>query len=74
MSNYLSCNCFDTLVGQDTELMAQEAFTKMDQDLDLFTRKETPTSWTMKELAVNYGDTHMAVAQNHRWCAIVARI
>ena len=38
--DYLSRNCFDSLVGADTEMMAQEAFAKMDQHLDLFTRRE----------------------------------
>ena len=49
LCDYLSQNCFDSLVGADTEMMAQEAFAKMDQHLDLFTRKEKLMSWSMKD-------------------------
>ena len=52
----LSRNCFDSLVGADTEMMAQEAFAKMDQHLDLFTRKEKLMSWSMKDLTADYSD------------------
>ena len=37
-------------------MMAQEAFAKMDQHLDLFTRKEKLMSWSMKDLTANYSD------------------
>ena len=36
--------------------MAQEAFAKMDQHLDLGTRKEKLTSWSMKDLTLDYSD------------------
>ena len=54
LCDYLSRNCFDSLVGADTEMMAQEAFAKMDQHLDLFTRKEKLMSWSMKDLTADY--------------------
>ena len=41
LCDYLSRNCFDSLVAQDTEMMARDAFAKLDQRLHLFTRKET---------------------------------
>ena len=56
LCDYLSQNCFDSLVGADTETMAQEAFAKMDQHLDLFTRKEKLMSWSMKDLTADYSD------------------
>ena len=56
LCDYLSRNCFDSLVGADTEMMAQEAFAKMDQHLDLFTRKEKLMSWSMKDLTADYSD------------------
>ena len=56
LCDYLSQNCFDTLVGADTEKLAQEAFAKMDQHLDLFTRKEKLMSWSMKDLTADYSD------------------
>ena len=37
-------------------MMAQEAFAKMDQHLDLFTRKEKLMSWSMKDLTADYSD------------------
>ena len=54
--NYLSRNCFDALVGADTEMMAQEAFAKMHQHLDLLTRKQQLMYWSMKDLATDYSD------------------
>ena len=54
--DYLSPNCFDSLVGADTDTMAQEAFAKMDQHLDLFMRKEKLVSWSMKDLTSDYSD------------------
>ena len=36
--------------------MAQEAFAKMDQHLDPFTRNEKLMSWSMKDLTANYSD------------------
>ena len=56
LCDYLSRNCFDSLVGADTEMMAQEPFAKMDQHLDLFTRKEKLMSWSMKDLTAHYSD------------------
>ena len=60
LSDYLLQNCFDSLVGADTEMMAQEAFAKMDQllhqHLDLFTRKKKLMSWSMKDLTADYSD------------------
>ena len=37
-------------------MMAQETFAKMDQHLDLFTRKEKLMSWSMKDLTTDYSD------------------
>ena len=37
-------------------MRAQEAFAKMDQHLDLFTRKENLMSWSMKDLTTDYSD------------------
>ena len=37
-------------------MMAQEAFAKMDQHLDLFMRKEKLMSWSMKDLTADYSD------------------
>ena len=56
LCDYLSRNCFDSLLGADTEMVAQEAFAKMDQHLDLFTRKEKLMSWNMKDLTADYSD------------------
>ena len=56
LCDYLSRNRFDSLVGADTEMMAQEAFAKMDQHLVLFTRKEKLMSWSMKDLTADYSD------------------
>ena len=56
LGDYLSRNCFDSLVGADTEMTAQEAFAKMDQHLDLFRRKEKLMSWSMKYLTADYSD------------------
>ena len=56
LCDYLSRNCFDSLVGADTEMMAEEAFAKRDQHLDLFTRKEKLLSWSMKNLTADYSD------------------
>ena len=56
LCDYLSRNWFDSLVGADTGMMPQEAFAKMDQHLDLFTRKEKPISWSMKDLTADYSD------------------
>ena len=56
LCDYLSRNCFDSLVGVDSEMMAQEAFAKMDQQLDLFTRKEKLMSWSMKDLTSDHSD------------------
>ena len=56
LCDYLSRNCFDSLVGADNEMMAQEAFAKMDQHLDLFTRKEKIMSWSMKDQKADYWD------------------
>ena len=36
--------------------MAQEAFAKMDQHLDLFTTKGKLLSWSMKDLTADYSD------------------
>ena len=54
--DYLSRNRFDSLVKADIEMMAQEAFAKMDPHLDLFTRKEKLMSWSMKDLTADYSD------------------
>ena len=59
---YLSRNCFDSVVGVDTEMMAQEAFAKVDQHLDLFTRKEV-MSWGIKDLIADYMDILDQVAR-----------
>ena len=56
LCDYPSRNCFDSLVGADTEMMAKEAFAKMDQYLHLFTRKEKIMSWSMKDLTADYSD------------------
>ena len=56
LCDYLSRNCFDSLVGADTEMMAKEAFAEMDQHLDLFTRKEKLMSSSMNDLTADYSD------------------
>ena len=56
LCDYLSRNCFELLVGADTEMMAQEAFAKMNQHLDLFTRKEQLMSWSMRDPTADYSD------------------
>ena len=56
LCDYLPRNYFDSLVGADTEMMAQEAFAKMDQHLDLFTRKEKLMFWGMRDLTAHYSD------------------
>ena len=56
LCDYLPRNRFDSLVRTDTGMMAQEAFAKIDQHLDLFTRKEKLTPWSMKDLTANYSD------------------
>ena len=56
LCDYLSRNSFDSLAGADTEMMAKEAFAKMDQHLDLCTRKEKLMSSSMKDLTADYLD------------------
>ena len=56
LCDYLSRNIFDSLVGADTEMMAEESFAKMEQHLDLFTRKEKLMSWSMKDLTADYSE------------------
>ena len=56
LCDYLSWNGFDSLMGADTEMMAQEALAKMDQHLHLFTTKEKLMSWSMKDLTADYSD------------------
>ena len=56
LCDYLSRNGLDSLVGTDTEMMAQEVFAKMDQHLHLFTRKEKLMSWSMKDLTADYSE------------------
>ena len=55
LSDYLSRNSFDERLGQSSEEMAEDAFAKMDVQLDLFMKTTQPQNkWGKEELLKDY--------------------
>ena len=55
IADYISCNIFDALLGESLELLAKEAFQRMDVQVDLSMRTAgVREGWSLKDYQSEY--------------------